>query len=432
MGPVMRSSVRVSMGCLPLVAVLLLPVPRVQAQANPDQTLARIRQRAVQTRTDAIRIWQDGRPLLEFDAEGAPDQFTPQSIVKPIAALAILKLIDDGKLTSLDQPVHTLYPEWRQGRKKQITIRHILTHTSGIQNVASVQAELVHLPDRVQAALAAELEEDPGKQWRYNNKAYWLVGGIIERAAGERAEDYIARSLFRPLGMTDARWTYDPSGRNLAVTGGLYLRPDELARIGQLVLDEGVFNGRQLISRELMRQAIAPLVPIGRGINAMGLGWMVGRKTVRVTFGDSAIAASAKANVDPVFRERAAQLRGSYSDWAAFEDKVESVYGSRDAFGDVAQNHPELWSAVQTESEDTPSYVFHSGDGGQFLYIVPARRIVAVRLVRDHFRAILDSPEFKGKDTSAPDIHQELGRRFMALTRETGFGDFGALVLRIR
>jgi CubicO group peptidase (beta-lactamase class C family) len=429
-GPGCRWSLLVPLGFTLATGLLLHPLEAL-AQAASEDPIVRIRERATQTRTDAVRIWRRGTPLLVFDAPDAPPEFTPQSIVKPITALAVLRLIDDGKLDSLDQPLYTLYPEWRQGRKKLITIRHILTHTSGLQDAGNVQAELVHMPDRVQAALAAEMQEDPGTRWRYNNKAYWLVGGLIERAAGERAEDYIARSLFEPLGITKVRWTYDPSGRNLGVTGGLYLRPDDLARVGQLVLDEGTFNGQQVISRALMQQAVAPQVPIGRGINSMGLGWMVGRKTVRVTFGDSALALLANVSVDSAFRARAEQLRGSYGDWAAFEDKVELVYGDRNAFGDVAQQLPGLWGAILTETEEVPSYVFHSGDGGQFLYIVPARNIVALRLVRDHFRDVLSSPQFRDKDTSNPEINEELGRRYNALVRETGFGDFGALVLRI-
>lgn len=145
--------------------VALKPAGAVKPpQASSPEAFKEIRRRAIATRSDAVRIWQNGRPVFAYDAPDAPAMLTPQSIVKAIVALAVLKLVDDGKLESLDQPVYTLYPEWRQGRKKLITVRHLLTHTSGLQNEPNVQAELVHLPDRVQAALTAELQEDPGKQ----------------------------------------------------------------------------------------------------------------------------------------------------------------------------------------------------------------------------------------------------------------------------
>ncbi|CAN5244001.1 hypothetical protein BH23GEM2_BH23GEM2_24330 [soil metagenome] len=421
--------------CVAVLTGIVLGPSTVEVFAQGDGTadLTAVRNRAVETRTDAIRIWRDGKALLIYDAPDRPDQLTPQSIVKPIVALAVLKLLEDGKLDSLDQPIYTLYPEWRQGRKKAITIRHVLTHTTGLQNEPNVQAELAQLPDRVQAALAAEVQEDPGTRWRYNNKAYWLLGGIIERASGERAEDYIRRNVFEPLGITDARWTYDPSGRNLAVTGGLYLRPDEIARLGQLVLDEGSFNGRQVIRADLVREAISPLVTIGAGSSSMGLGWMLGRRTLQATFGDSALSILRSAQLPAEFISRVERLHGTYSDWASFDDSVEVVFGNRNAFNDAVASVPAVWNAFVIQREDKPSFIFHTGDGGQYLYIVPASRLVAVRLIRDLFSLeVLDSPEFSGKDRSDPEILRELGRRYMSLSRATGFGDFGPRVLRLQ
>ena len=78
------------------------------------------------------------------------------SATKSIVSLAIGRLIDSGKITSLDQPVSDFYPEWKQGRKKLITVRHLLNHTSGIQN-PPITTEIYASPDFVQLALAAEL-----------------------------------------------------------------------------------------------------------------------------------------------------------------------------------------------------------------------------------------------------------------------------------
>jgi CubicO group peptidase (beta-lactamase class C family) len=413
--------------------LLLVILPgAARGQAGNEEVLERIRAEAESTRTDALRIWRDGELILSYDAPDAPERFFAQSVTKPIIALAVLKLVEDGFLESLDQAVYSLYPEWRQGRKRHITVRHILMHTSGLQNEAYVQAELAHLPDRVQAALAADVVEEPGTVFRYNNKAFGLLSGIIERASGERAEDYIRRALFVPLEIREARLHYDPSGRNLAVIGGLELPTDELTRIGQLLLDGGRYQGRQVIREDLVQEAIAPALPVGRA-GAIGLAWFLDRRIVRVEFGDSAMKVLGTAPLDARFLARAEQLRGVYPDYLAFRDRVAEVFGGSTTFDAQLQAHSiPLVGALGIEREQNPSYIFHSGDGGQYLYVVPGSRLVAVRMIRDHFSPILESPEFKGKDTSDPAIGQALGERFQALSEATGFWNFGGLVLRLR
>lgn len=414
------------------IATLPTSVAAAGAQTNNEQVLSRIRTEAHATQTDAIRIMRDGRPVLVYDAPDAPQRFMLQSIAKPIVALAVLKLVEEGHLQSLDQPVYTLYPEWRQGRKKQITVRHILTHTSGLQNEAYVQTELAHLPDRVQAALAAELSEDPGATWRYNNKAYSLLSGIIQRASGVRAEDYIRRALFEPLDIRDAVWHYDPSGRNLAVTGGLELSADALVRLGQLLLDGGRYKGRQVIRSTLIRESVTAGMPVGQS-GAMGLGWFLDRRITRVEFGDSALRVIRDARLDADFKARAEQLRGVYPDYLAFRDRVAQLFGTASAFDAALQAQAvSLRGRIVIEREPEPSYIFHSGDGGQALYIVPAKRIVAVRLIRDRFTPIMESPEFKDKDRSDPAVAEALRQRFEALGEATGFWNFGGLVLALK
>jgi CubicO group peptidase (beta-lactamase class C family)/predicted alpha/beta superfamily hydrolase len=400
-------------------------------QATGDAVIERILAEAIASETDALRIVRDGQPLLVYDHPGAPDHFPLQSITKPIVALAVLKLVEEGHLESLDQPIYTLYPEWRQGRKRQITVRHLLTHTSGLQNEAFVQAEMAHLPDIVQAAVAAELSENPGETWRYNNKAFSLLAGIIERASGQRAEEYIQASLFEPLEIQDARWHYDQSGRNLIVIGGLELGADALTRIGQLVLDGGRYRDRQVIREDLIQEAITPGMQ-AHGSAAMGLTWFLERRITRVEFGDSALGVVRAAPLEPALKTQIERLRGEYPDYVAFRDRVGELFGDEHAFdAQLGEHLRPLLRALKIEREETPSYITHSGDGGQYLYIVPGQRLVAVRLIRNHFDSILESGEFKGKDTSDPAVGAALMQRFTELSRATGFWKFGGRVLSL-
>src|SRR5690606_30258640 len=121
--------------------------------------------------SDAVLILHDGEILAEwyFGRERGPIE--AMSVVKSLVAVGIGRLITLGKIESLDQPVHAFFPEWKQGRKADITLRHILNHTSGLQNVRNTGVEIYPAPDALKLALAAELSDDPGAKFAYNNKA---------------------------------------------------------------------------------------------------------------------------------------------------------------------------------------------------------------------------------------------------------------------
>ncbi|HUE84704.1 MAG TPA: hypothetical protein VMO26_01380 [Vicinamibacterales bacterium] len=149
-----------------------------------------------------------------------------------------------------------------------------------------------------------------------------------------------------------------------------------------------------------------------------------------MVFGDSALALIKASPLDSAFADRAARLEGEYRHYLEFRDRVTDVFGSTAAFDDPLQaNEVPVMRAMRIEREDTPSFVFHSGDGGQFLFLLPDRGIVAVRLIRDLFTEITESPEFKGKDTSDPEIGARLSERFEAVSNASGFLNFSWLVL---
>src|SRR5262249_27007483 len=115
-------------------------------------------------------------------------------------ALAVGFLLDGKKLESLDEPLWHFFPELKQGLKERLTVRHLLTHTTGIQNDG---ADLARVSDLVRFALAADLETEPGARAAYNDKALALLAGLVEKASGTKADDYLREKLFTPLGIRD-------------------------------------------------------------------------------------------------------------------------------------------------------------------------------------------------------------------------------------
>ena len=131
--------------------------------------------------------------------------FNLASITKPFTAAAILKLQEAGRL-SLDDTVSKFIPDYPRGN--EITIRHLLTHTSGIHDTLGSPGSLAtaRYPvsrDYVMALFKyAPLDFDPGAQYAYSNSAYYLLGYIIEKASGQTYLEYLKHEFFEPLGMS--------------------------------------------------------------------------------------------------------------------------------------------------------------------------------------------------------------------------------------
>jgi CubicO group peptidase (beta-lactamase class C family) len=238
-----------------LITALFLAFFPIHAAAVDAERLEDLRRAAEAANSDAVVVYRDGELVAEwyFDKERGPIE--AMSVVKSLVAVGIGRLVTLGKL-ELDQPVHTLFPEWKQGRKQHITVRHILTHTSGLQNEPNAGLEIYPAPDALQLALAAELSHDPGEHFAYNNKAVNLLSGIIERAYGERMDRFFERELFAQMGIDEAGWYYDRAGRPHAMAG-IRLHARDLAKFGQLVLDRGTWNGERLVSEEFVDEMVA-------------------------------------------------------------------------------------------------------------------------------------------------------------------------------
>jgi len=222
------------------------------AMAVDPGALDALQKRAAELDTDVLVVMVDGKVVLQKWLVGKPRKLIAASVTKSVVALAIGRLVTLGKLR-VDQPVADFYPEWRQGRKKRITIKHLLTHTSGLQ-AKSDEEEIGISPDLVQLALAAELVTDPGTTFEYNDKAMAILAGIVEKVAGKRLHVFVRAEIFAPLGIVDTGWTLDPAGNPYAM-GGLEIAPIDLAKIGQLMLDGGRWQGREILSPGWVKEA---------------------------------------------------------------------------------------------------------------------------------------------------------------------------------
>ncbi len=204
--------------CLPLAAsAATTPVPAAAIDREARQLL-----HALKTPGATIAVAEDGRVvyargygLRDVAAKKGADVNTHYeigSMTKQFTAAAILQLRDAGKL-SLDEKISKVLPG--APHANQITIRQLLTHTSGLANYTNVSGfvSMAARPgtyEKIVASIAKKpLEFKPGSRWRYSNTNYIILGRIVEVLSREPYERYIDRHEFVPAGMTHTHWISD-------------------------------------------------------------------------------------------------------------------------------------------------------------------------------------------------------------------------------
>src|SRR5690606_35918749 len=114
--------------------------------------------------------------------------------------------------------------------------------------------QLEHSRDWIRFTLGQPMDAAPGTKWAYNSGGSMLMSEIIRSATGMPAHEYAMRHLFDPLGITSWHWKVTPTGHPDA-EGGLYLSPRDLAKIGQLYLEDGVWEGERILPASWAREA---------------------------------------------------------------------------------------------------------------------------------------------------------------------------------
>lgn len=230
--------------------------------------LQRLVTEAEEANSTALVVLHNGEPVGEWHVDGESRLLESMSVTKVALNLAAGRLHTQGRLESLDFPVHRVYPEWSDGARAEVTVRHLLTHTSGLASPQPA-TPIYESGDFVRFALESPLEEEPGSTFRYNNSATNLLAGFLGELAGESLDDFLREDLFAALGITDFEWTRDDAGQPHGMAG-LRVHPRDLARLGQLALQRGEWEGERLIDEEWFRMS---LTPGGPHSHQVGLLW---------------------------------------------------------------------------------------------------------------------------------------------------------------
>ena len=207
------------------------------------------------TQVLASVIVKDGYIVDEYYKDGYDENsvFPLHSCSKSITSALVGIAIDQGYIESVDVPISEYFPpilESDHTNLKQITIRHLLTHTSGIQSSDDeVWEQWRNSENWVDFVLNRPVTSEPGTVFSYSTGGTHLLAAILQQATGKTVYDFGKEVLFDPLDMDSVQCETDPQGISDG-GNGFSMNVYDMAKFGQLYLNGGVWEGQQIISTE--------------------------------------------------------------------------------------------------------------------------------------------------------------------------------------
>jgi len=183
------------------------------------------------------------------------------SVTKSVTSALVGIAIDRGHIQDVDEQLFSYLPDYAHlsnEEKDRITLEHLLTQTSGLEWnelelwLGDMEHDLIQLflvPDPIRYVLAKPLVTEPGTAWYYNGGGVNVLGQVIRETTGMRMDDFAERYLFAPLGITEYEWDHIKPDV-IHASGNLKLRPRDMAKFGYLYLNDGRWQGQQILSDE--------------------------------------------------------------------------------------------------------------------------------------------------------------------------------------
>lgn len=271
-------------------------------------------------------VSKDGK-IVHLDAVGWADLenrkpmttesvFAIMSMTKPVAAVAALLLCDEGKL-ELDEPIAKHLPEFSDGDRKSITLRLLLSHTSGLGGNQQNEGTLA---ESARAFAKRPLGFEPGSKWAYS-PGISVAGRLVEVASGQPFDKFLDERIFQPLGMNETtfypnenqssrlarlykrtgegkpleiaenRFLGSPETRTPNPSGGLFSTARDLERFWRMLLDGGELDGVRILSRDMVREMVTPQTKDLKAGFVPGSAWGLGVGIVKEPTGVTAMLA---------------------------------------------------------------------------------------------------------------------------------------------
>jgi CubicO group peptidase (beta-lactamase class C family) len=207
------------------------------------------------------------------------------SATKSINSILIGIAIDQKLIRSVDEKISTFFPEYADifadGKRDAICLKHLLSMTAGLSwdewtnsysDVRNDHVAMNRSNDPVRYTLERPVVAAPGTKFAYSSGVSMVLGEIIHKVSGLRADKFAERHLFAPLGISEYSWLKYPNGV-VQTGGGLSLRPRDMAKIGYLVLQGGRWQGKQIVNERWLEESLKQHAPDA----AYGYQWWLGQ-----------------------------------------------------------------------------------------------------------------------------------------------------------
>ena len=235
--------------------------------------------------TDSFLVVKNGLLVQElyFNNYNRNKVHDLRSATKSITSALVGIAIDQGVIENVNQAAlasisgYTEIDNW-DDRKNNIKIKHLLTMSSGLAcddsdfSSAGNEEYMYRQQDWVKFILDLQQTSKPGNKWAYCTGGVVSLGAIIEDSSGLQTEDFATQYLFEPLGISNYHWEFTPTGR--VDTGGhIHMTPRDMAKIGQLFLQQGLWNGQTLISKQWVAESTTVQILTNQGYHYGYLWW---------------------------------------------------------------------------------------------------------------------------------------------------------------
>ncbi len=211
-------------------------------------------------KNDSIRFeqyWED------FNPDTKSNTF---SVAKSFISILIGAAIKDGSIKSVDQKVGDFIPEYKKGDKAKISIKNLLQMSSGIDFGESYgdpfgfMAKAYYGDEIYKLTVSKEVKYEPGKYYLYQGGNTLLLSFIINKATGKTVSEYFSEKVWKPIGAkNDALWNLDEKDGREKAYCCFYSNARDFAKIGQLYLQKGNWNGQQIVSENYWKESLSPV-----------------------------------------------------------------------------------------------------------------------------------------------------------------------------
>jgi CubicO group peptidase (beta-lactamase class C family) len=182
------------------------------------------------------------------------------SVTKSIISALTGMAIRDGYLSSVDQKLMDIFPHYFNAnsdpRKREITLKHLLTMTAGLEIADDTYETWAKSPDCCKYVIDRPLLYTPGEKFDYNSGLTNVLSVVLTKTTGKTTKEFADKHLFGPLGITNYTWARGPQGYYIG-GWGLRLTPRDMAKFGYLYLREGMYNGQQIVPRQWVQESVS-------------------------------------------------------------------------------------------------------------------------------------------------------------------------------